>query len=602
MELSLLAVLACIGLLAGIAQWVAWWMRLPAILFLLLFGLLAGPVTGWLNPDALFGDLLFPIISLSVAVILFEGSLTLRFSELPGIGHTVRNLVTVGALITWVITAVLAHFVIGFDVKLAILFGAVVVVTGPTVIVPMLRSVRPNRRISDILRWEGIVIDPLGALFAVLAFNLLVSTEAADAVSGAIELFAGIVITGTVLGLAAGFGLGEVLKRYLIPEYLRSPLTLILVFFVFALAEEFAHESGLLAVTVFGMTLANLKGVEVEDILDFKESLTVVLIGGLFIILAARVDLNAVFSVGWEALLLLAGIMLVARPLAVFTSSIGSELTVQEKLMVSWIGPRGIVCAAVAAVFALRLDEIGADKAELLVPMAFLVIIGTVVIQSMTSKYLAHLLGVRDPAPSGFLILGGGRVARMLASALVQHDVRVVVADSHWDNIRIARMEGLETYYGNPVSEHADRYLDLSGVGNLISLSGRINFDVVATLHFRSAFGHDRIFELPSAAEGAQNDKHRVSPRLRGQRLFGADATYNQLDGWLRAGATVRVTRLTDEFDLAAYEQKYQDAYVLLFCIDPNGRVRLVTATSDLAPGADWQIVSLVKVESATTV
>ena len=243
-------------------------MRLPAILFLLLFGMLAGPVLGLLNPDDLFGDLLFPLVSLSVAVILFEGSLTLRFSELAGVGSTVRNLVTIGALVTWAITSLLVHKLIGFDYKLSILFGAVVVVTGPTVIVPMLRTVRPNKRIADILRWEGIVIDPLGALMAVLAFNFYISTQMGDAAESILQLFLVIVAVGVVLGGIAGFGLGAMLKRYLIPDYLRSPLTLLLVFVVFAVAELLEHESGLLAVTVFdGMiVLPSLRPYEVNRV------------------------------------------------------------------------------------------------------------------------------------------------------------------------------------------------------------------------------------------------------------------------------------------------------------------------------------------------
>lgn len=595
MEASELTVLASIGVLAAVAQWVAWWMRLPAILFLLLFGLIAGPISGWLNPDLLFDDLLFPIISMSVAVILFEGSMTLRFNELREIGSTVRNLVTIGALVTWAITALLVHYLVGFDIKLSILFGAVVVVTGPTVIVPMLRSVRPNRRIANILRWEGIVIDPLGALFAVLAFNFLISTELQSAVGGAIELFLRIVVVGSVLGLVAGFGLAELLRRFLIPEYLRSPLTLLLVFFVFALSEQIEHESGLLAVTIFGMTLANQKNLEVDDILDFKESLSVVLIGGLFIILAARVDLQALISIGWPALGVLAGIVLVARPVSVMVSSVGSDLSWRERLLIAWIGPRGIVCAAVAAVFAIRLVEIGAEDAELLVPMAFLVIIGTVVLQSTTSKFLANLLGVRDPAPTGFLILGGGAVSRVLASALAEHGVRVVIADSDWSNIRQARMNGQETYYGNPVSEHADRNLDLSGIGNLVSLSGRTNFDVVAAMHFRSVFGGEKIYELPSSAEGAQGEKHRIATSLRGKRLFGEAVTYNQVLGMVSSGAEVKVTSLSEEYTLDDYKAAHQDRYQMLFMVDDNDRIRMVTAENQIEPGPGWKLISLVR-------
>ena len=338
--ISPLLALAGIGLLAPVAQWAAWRVRLPAILFLLIFGILVGPVAGLLDPDALFGDLLFPIISLSVAVILFEGALTLKLSELK------------------------------------------------------------------------------------------------------------------------------------------------------------EHESGLLAVTLFGMIVANQRGVDVDDILDFKESLSLLLISGLFIVLAARIDLAGFVAVGWTSMLVVAGIILIARPISVFVSSIGSDLSLSEKTIIAWIGPRGIVCAAVAAIFALRLEQEGAPGANLLVLLAFLVIISTVVLQRVTAKPLAGFLGVRDPAASGYLIIGGGRVARMIAQTLAVNDVRVVIADSDWDHISQARMDGIETYFGNPISDHADRYLDLSGIGNLISLSGRAIFDVLTAMHYRREFGSEHLYEL----------------------------------------------------------------------------------------------------------
>ncbi len=590
-----LALLAGIGLLAALAQWGAWRAKLPAILLLLVFGIIAGPVTGLLNPDELFGDLLFPVVSLSVAVILFEGSLTLKFAELKDIGTSVRNLVTIGALITWLIAATAAHFTVGLPYDLALLFGAMVVVTGPTVIVPMLRTVRPVKRVANILRWEGIVIDPIGALLAVLAFDFVLAARKTEAMGDIVTLFLLVVAVGSVIGLVFGFGLAYILKKFWLPEYLRSPFTLLMVFVSFAAAEMIEHESGLLTVTIFGVVLANRPGVDVHDILDFKESLTILLISGLFILLAARIDIGALVAIGWPALLLVAIIIFIARPLSVFCSTLGSELSFNEKVLIAWIGPRGIVCAAVAAIFALRLEQEGAAGAELLVPLAFLVIISTVVLQSLTSRRLATLLNVRDPAPAGFLLLGGGIVSRMLARALAEQDLRVVIADSDWDNIRLARMEGIETYYGNPISDHADRYLDLSGIGNLIRLSGRTKQDALTILHYRSEFGERHVYALPTSAAGQQQEKHRVAGRLRGRRLFGEEVTYNQMLGLIQKGWQWRSTGLTETFGFAEYMAQYQDKGVLLFAVDTSGRLRLVTDDEDLQPEAGWQVIGLVE-------
>ncbi|MDP4911549.1 MAG: cation:proton antiporter [Pseudomonadales bacterium] len=592
MTFSVLGLLAAISLLAIVAQVAAWRLRLPAILFLLLAGIAVGPVFGVLSPDVLFGELLFPLVSLAVAVILFEGSMTLRFSELQEMGKTVRNLVTIGALVTWFITSLATHYFVGFDLKLAFLFGAVVVVTGPTVIVPMLRTVRPNARISSVLRWEGIIIDPLGALLAVLAFNFYIASAASSAWAAVALAFGQIVAVGTIAGLLAGFGLGQVLKRYWVPDYLRSVVTLLLVFVVFVAADELVHESGLLAVTVFGITLANLPNVDIEDILDFKETLSILLISGLFILLAARIDPVAFMSIGMGALLVLLTVMLVARPVAVMLSSLGSSLTFKEQLLIAWIGPRGIVCAAVAALFALRLEALEVPEANVFVPLAFLIILGTVVIQGLSAKSLAHWLGVRDPAPTGVLIAGGGMVARRIAMALQKAQIKAIVADSDYAQIRQARMDGLETYYGNPMSEHADRHLELAGLGKLFAMSGRVNLDAVMAMNFRPVFGALGIFELPSGDDSVTS-KHQVASRFRGQHLFNDTMTYNKLAGWLAAGAEIKSTLLTAEFGLDAYMEANKDCCVPLFAVDPAGRLRVYVSDPNFTPAAGWRMISL---------
>jgi len=244
MQADILISLATIGVLGIACQWLAWLVRLPSIMFLLVCGLIIGPLTGMLNPDELFADLLFPLISLSVAVILFEGSLTLKIDEIRELRSVVRNLISIGALITWVITAWATHILLDFEIRLAFLFGAVVVVTGPTVIMPMLRTIRPNANISNILRWEGIVIDPLGALLAVLVFNFIISSQHENALGSILLIFGKIVLIGTAIGALSALALGFVLKRHLIPEYLRNVLALTLVFAVYVMADTVEHESG----------------------------------------------------------------------------------------------------------------------------------------------------------------------------------------------------------------------------------------------------------------------------------------------------------------------------------------------------------------------
>ncbi|MFJ4064897.1 cation:proton antiporter [Pseudomonas sp. NPDC089996] len=594
-EQQILLSVGGIGAAALACQWLAWRLKLPAILFLLLCGIVAGPLLGWLSPEALFGPLLMPLVSLAVALILFEGSLTLHISQWREIGSVVHRLVTVGALSTWLVIALATHWLLGFEWPLAILFGALTLVTGPTVIVPMLRVVRPNATIANILRWEGIVIDPIGALLAVVVYSFIIATG--DGFSQSLLTFAGVIFCGCALGAAGGWLLGQVMREQWLPEYLHNLASLAAVLGIFIAANQIVHESGLLAVTVMGMWLANMRGVDVRQILHFKENLSVLLISGLFILLAARLDLHALLSLGPAVLALLLVIQLLARPLNVLLSTAGSSLNWRERALLAWIAPRGIVAAAVSAVFAIRLDQAGHASALLLVPLTFAVIIGTVVLQSATARPLARLLKVAEPAPSGFLLVGANPPARTLAKALQQLGCRVLLTDSSWENIRAARMDGLPTYFGNPASQHADAHLDLVGLGHLLGLSPAGELNALAGARFRHDFGHKRLFVLASGLENRRSDKHRASEEHRGQLLGSTPMTYLQLANRLLEGGELFSTTLTEAFGWPHYLALHGERATLLFARDAHGWVHVACPDAPLNPQAGWTLVSLIDPE-----
>jgi len=585
--------IAAIGVLALACQWFAWWVKLPAILFLLLSGILVGPVYGWIDPDALFGDLLFPIVSLSVAVILFEGSLTLRFSEIKGLERVVRRMVSSGMLVTWTVTTLAAYALLAVPFQLALLFGALTVVTGPTVIVPLLRTVRPTAHLANILRWEGIVIDPLGALLAVLVFEFIVSGSGGAALGHTLLLFAEQILTGVVFGAAAGYALGVVLRRYWLPEFLHNAAALMVVFGVFALSNYIQAESGLLTVTVMGIWLANMKGVDVEGILDFKETLSIVLISGLFIILAARLDFEGVALLGWGALGVLLIMQFVGRPLKIMVSTWGSSLTWRERAMLGWVAPRGIVAAAVAALFALQLEQQGFEQAAMLVPMTFIVIIGTVALQSFTARLVAVWLGVAEPDPRGFLIVGGNPLARAIALALQKHGFRVLLADTSWSNVRAAMMENLPAFFGKVVSEYADRRLDLVGIGQLLALSSVQEENALAAMRYRTEFGVANVYSLQVSSEKEGDTKTGKPPY--GHIAFGEEVSFTQLSKMLGKGAEIHSTGLSDEFGFDEYYKKYYRRAVPLFAINPRGKLFVYTAGSDLNLVSGWTIISLIE-------
>lgn len=581
-------------LVAGIGcQLAAWRLKLPAILFLLLCGLLAGPMLGLLHPDKMFGDLLFPFISLAVAVILFEGGLTLKFRDIHGIEKVIRNLITVGTGVTWLITALAVHLLLNFSWEISFLFGAIMVVTGPTVIAPLLRTVRPTRHVAHTLRWEGILIDPIGATLAVLVYQFIVTEATQGNILTTIGIFAKIVAIGFILGGSVGYLLGTALRQHWIPQYLHNFTALALVCGVFAASDTLVVESGLLSVTVMGILLANMKNVQLAEILDFKESLSAVLISMLFIILAARMDMDAFLDLGWSSVAVLGVIQFLSRPLAAQISSIGSRLSAAERHLLSWIAPRGIVAAAISALFAIRLESAGYEEAAQMVPLAFTVIIGTVLLQSITARSIAKRLGVAKPEPNGFLIVGADLLGRTIAEALNKNNIRVLLADQAWDNVKKANLQGLQTYYGNVVSEHADRHLDLSDMGSVLALTSNKDFNALTAKHYRMEFEAQNIFVIRTMQEDNRSRQDKSSIQNGGQPLFGEAATKDHLTAMLGKGAEIRTTPLTNEFTYEDYLG--QEGRIPMFTVDPKGKILPLAPGKGATPVAGWKIIGLTK-------
>ncbi len=585
--------IAAIMLVGGACQWLAWRLRLPAILFLLLTGIVIGPLMGWFKPDALLGSLLFPFVSLSVAVILFEGSLTLKFSEIRGLQHVVRRFVTSGVLVTWAVAALAARLIAGLDWELATLFGAIMVVTGPTVIVPMLRTVRPSAKVANILRWEGIIIDPIGALLAVLVFEFVVSSGAGGALGATLAAFIGVIVVGAAAGLAGGYALGEALRRDWLPTYLFNVATLAAVFCSFAISNAVVEESGLLAVTVMGIYLGNRKGVPIEEILAFKESLSLLLITVLFILLAARLDVAQLESLGWVVIGVFLAIQFIARPLEVLYCTWGSSLSWRERGLLAWIAPRGIVAAAVSALFALKLEQRGFEQAALLVPLTFVVIIGTVVLQSLTAGRLARMLKASEPEAGGFLILGANPLARTLAKALGEQKIPVLLCDTLWDNVSRARMAGLKAYYGNPLSEHAEIYLDTAGLGRLLAVTADAHLNALACNRYKGVFGAKEVFSLRVGGSTGSGTGRRDTAR-EGRTAFSDQFGYVDLSRRLYRGAEIRRTTLSETFGIENFRAMHGERAALLFAVDPKGRLEVFSAETPLQPGPGWTIIALV--------
>lgn len=581
-------------LLAGLScQWIAWRVKLPAILFLLPMGILAGSVTNLLKPDELFGDLLFPFVSLAVAVILFEGSLTLKFRDIPGLERVIRNLITLGVFISWIVITLATRMLLGFSWEVSFLFGALMVVTGPTVIMPLLRTMRPKENVANILQWEGILIDPIGAILAVLVFQFIVSEGTGEGFAAGLFVFGKILLCGVLFGIAGGVCFGFLIKKYWIPKYLHNFAALALVCTIFAISNMLAPESGLLAVTVMGIWLANIKEIDLDDILNFKESLSILLVSMLFILLAARLNLSAFIDLGWPAIGIFCLIQFLVRPLSVHVCARGSKLSMAERNLLSWIAPRGIVAAAISALFAIKLESIGYPEAAQMVPLTFLVIIGTVLLQSATARPLARFLKVAEPEPKGFLIVGANTVTQTIAQELNKNGFRTLLTDQNWSAVSEAKLKGLSAYWGNPVSEHAERHLNLIGIGHLLAMSPHMELNALAAQYFRLEFPPKSIYTIRNHQPETGPAEEKSVFKHGGRFLFDETTTYEELDDQLSHGAEIKTTLLTEEFSYEDYLENQAESRSMLFAIDPKDHIYAFTEELEFQPIANWKIIGL---------
>lgn len=516
--------LAGIIILGILAQWFAWKFKIPAILPLILIGLLVGPIaaeflsedgTKWIEPvwngkNGLFpGDGLYYFVSLAISIILFEGGLTLKRNEIKTVGPVITKLITLGSAITFFGAGIVAHYVFSLSWELSFLFSALIIVTGPTVITPILRNIPLKKNVSAVLKWEGILIDPIGALVAVLVFEFISVGGGSGFTKTALMEFGKILLFGTTFGFTFAHALAFVINKNLIPHYLLNVVSLSTVLLVFVESEIFAHESGLLAVVVMGMVLGNSKLQNLKELLYFKESLSVLLISILFILLAANINIEDMMLLyNWDTAILFAIVVFVIRPLAVFLSTTGSSLKFNEKIFISWVGPRGIVAAGIASLFGSKLLKSGVEGAEYITPLVFMIVLGTVLLNATTARLFARVVGVFLTKSEGILIIGSGQLSRLIASYLVENDRHVVLVDSNSGNIKEAKNLGLEAIKEDIYAEDLTDNIELNDVGYLLCLTGNTEINKFAINKFKEQFGENGSFRLISPEEMVDSENN----------------------------------------------------------------------------------------------
>jgi len=535
-----LAIIVGVGMAA---QWVAWRTQIPSIILLLVSGLLLGPVFGVVKPDEFLGGTLFPIVSLSVALILFEGGLDLPPRELRSTGTVVRRLITLGAIITFLVAAWGAEQLFDISRGAAAVMAAVLIVTGPTVVGPLLRFVRPSGRTGPMLRAEGILIDPIGATAALIAFEATLTEEPGEAITAVLGVIGLTLLIGVGVGFLFAFVLDHALRRFLIPDHLANPIGLAIVVVGFVISNEVQEEAGLLTVTVMGIWLARRESAAVRQMLEFNESLRTLLISALFILLAARIETSQLEDVAIPSIVFLALLVFVARPISVIVSTVRTSLSWRERLFLMAMAPRGIVAAAVSAIFAIRLEQEGVRGAELIVPIVFLVIIGTIVVYGFLAGPIARALGLAEARANGVLIVGAHPTARGLAKALTELDVKAMLVDTDPYNITRSVALGLPARRLSVLTEDATHELDLRGIGRILAMTPNDEVNALATSRFARVFGRREAFQLkPATRERGGGD---LPEELLGRVIGISGIDYGALDDRVRQGWRVRAADAT---------------------------------------------------------
>ncbi|QKR99611.1 sodium:proton antiporter [Sphingomonas sp. CL5.1] len=583
------AVIALIGLLGIGAQWIAWRTGWPAIALMLAAGVIAGPVIGLINPQHTFGALLEPMVSIAVAIILFEGGLSLNFRELRRTDGAVTRLVLLGVPVGWVLGALACYYVAGLVWPVAILFGGILVVTGPTVVIPLLRQSNVAPRPRAILKWEAIVNDPFGALCGLITYEYL-RRSAAGGTFGSVmaSLVAAAVVAG-LLGWIAARIVGWAFPRGYVPEYLKAPVLLVTVIGVFVMSNLIQTETGLLAVTVMGVALANMRLNSLRDIHPFKENVTVLLVSGVFVLLSASLDFAFLQQFEWRFLAFLLALLFLVRPATVLLSLAFSPVPWRERLLIGWVAPRGIVAVAISGLFALRLSHLGYGDGSILVTLSFAVVVATIVAHGFTIGPVARLLKVTGSAQRGLLIVGSTPWSLSLAEHLRQLEVPVTIADTSWHRLAAARQAGIPTYHGEILAEATEDQLDMTQFEVLAATTDNEAYNALVCSEFAPEIGRDKVYQLGDASE---DDARALPDSLRGRAMFTSGLGVEELLERERAGWSFRKTRISEQFDFETARADLPGEADLLLLVRKGGSLNFFTHASRPTPQIGDTILS----------
>lgn len=573
---AILAQISWIAFFSILAQWLGWKFKTPAIVFLLIGGFLAGPVLNVVQPEILLGDLLNPIISLAVGIILFEGALNLNFKEIRHARASIRQVIMVGGAVAWILTTLAAHYVAGLSIPVALTFGALLIVTGPTVIMPLLKNAHLKERPASILKWEGIINDPVGAVLAILCYEFFKLNAVENvALTG---FFTGTILAIIMISFFAillAYAISWLFNHDLIPEYLKPAFLLSSVLIYFVICNSIEHDFGLIGVTILGVALANMGMTAIEELKKFKETISIMLVSGVFIMLTAKIDPAILFSIDWRGFAFIALLMFVIRPISMFAASIGTKMSWQEVILTGWVGPRGIVCAAVAGVLGPYLVGIGYQDGEQILALAFAIVLCTVFAHGLTAKFLGTKLDLAYTQKDSLIIVGASEWAVQLAQTLETRDVDVIIADKNWHALRGARLADVPVYYGEVLSEETEYHLELARYNAILAVSNNPAYNALICNMFIHEFGRDNVYQfLPH--EEDEHERRQIAHTIRGRTFGQPEMDFWDIAGEFMQGWRFRATRVGQKENLEELQARIESGDVkIIGHITPKGRLDL---------------------------
>ncbi|MEO7124982.1 MAG: cation:proton antiporter [Nakamurella sp.] len=609
-------------------QWIAWRLKIPSILLLLVVGFGIGQLV---RAEDVFGhDILFDGVGILVGVILFEGSMGLRLQQVRGLGKPVRRLVTVTVVIAWILITA-AAYLLGFDLRVALLIGAILVVTGPTVINPILRSLRPTRRVASLLRWEGIVVDPIGVILALLVFQAVTADEAEAAFASVAIALAKTVLVAVMITVVLGVVLELLMRRRAIPDFLHGVVFLAAAIGALELSNVLQPESGLLTVTLLGMYLGNRPKLQLEHVAEFSEHLQILFVGALFIVLAGRVTPSQLVEVLPTALLFLAALVLVVRPASVLIGLAGTTTSWKERALLVGMAPRGVVAAAVTSIFALGFGQAAdalaaraasasgamrdalltqsadlaglASQAARMVPLVFVVIVCTVALYGLGVNKFAEKLGLASANPQGVLFVGVQPWVVDSAVLLREMGIPVLIVARNRATLAPARRSGLATVTANILSEFAVKDLDVSGLGYLIAATPEDDVNATAARQYARVFGGANTYQLQrdGYATGTDGERGDTARHLTARYAFMPWVSRADLGSRLASGMVVSRIDLAPEFTIDNFYVRFGEDAVVMFVQRSAGTIEVANRSMKL-PVDSGTLIALVHVPADMTV